>query len=97
MLAVDAPVRVDGLELVGQLARRLARAEEQHAAGLEREVKQRQHLLLHQRLEVDQQVAAGDEVDARERRVVDHVVLREHDHLPQLLDDPVARRRRLTK
>ena len=50
----------------------------------------RQHLLLRRRLEVDEHVAAADEIDARERRVLDHVVRREHDHLAELGDDLVA-------
>ena len=57
------------------------------------EVKQRQHLLLRGRLQVDEQVAAGDEVDAREGRVLDDVVLREHDPLPQLGHHLVTGRR----
>ncbi len=47
-------------------------------------------LLLQHRLEVDQHVAAADQVDARERRVGEHVVAREHAHVADRLADPVA-------
>ena len=45
-------------------------------------------------LKVDEQVAAADEVDPRERRILDDVVRREHDHLPQFGDDLIAARAR---
>ena len=67
----------------------LAGPQEQDAVAVEREVEQRQHLLLHRRLQVDQQIAAGDQIDARERRVANHVVLGVHDHLPQIRHDLV--------
>src|SRR6476469_5569941 len=36
------------------------------------------NLLLHLAIEVDHQIAAGDEVDARERWIAQHAVEREH-------------------
>ena len=66
-LPVDLGVLVDRVELVEQAAGALARAEKQEPAGLQREVEQRQHRLLRVRLEVDQQVAARDQVHLRER------------------------------
>ena len=91
-LAVDLPVAVDGVELVRQLAGRLAGPQEQIAAGLEAEVEQGQRLLLGRGLEVDEQVAAAHQVQAGEGRVADDVVTGEHHHLAQLLADaePVA-------
>ena len=68
-LAVDAPVLVDGLEVAREMAGALARTEEEHPAAVEREVEERERLLLGGRLEVDEEVPAADEVDARERRV----------------------------
>ena len=91
-LAVDLPVVVDRDELVGQRAGRLARAEEQHAARRQPEVEQRHHGALRLGLEVDQEVAARDEVHLRERRVLGDVVAREHDHLAQVVRDLVAAR-----
>jgi hypothetical protein len=78
LLAVEPPMTVEGFEVVGQRADVLARSEQHHALTLQREVKQTQNLLLSDRLQVDQQVAAADQVDARERRVLDHVVRGEH-------------------
>ena len=56
-------------------------------------MEERQDLLLRRRLQIDEEVAAGDEVDAGEGRVLDDVVLREDDQLAQLGDDLVAARR----
>src|SRR5215207_11570532 len=71
-------------------ARALARAEEQDPTRLQGEVEQREDRLLRVRLQVDQQVAAGDEVHLRERRVTNEVVRREDDALAQRLRDLVA-------
>ena len=49
-----------------------------------------QRLLLQARLEIDQQIAATDEVHARERRVGDEILPREDHHLAQRLVDAVA-------
>src|SRR3989442_11656567 len=49
-----------------------------------------ERLLLQTRLKINQQVAATDEVHARERRVADEILPGEDDHLAQRLDDPVA-------
>ncbi len=86
-LLVELPVLVDDLEVVSERADRLARPEEEGAAPVEREVEEGQHLLLRGGLQVDEEVAAGDHVHAREGGVFDHVVLGEHDHLPELGDD----------
>ncbi len=69
VLAVHAPVVVDRLEVVNERARALARPEEDDAAAVEREVKEAEHLLLRGGLQVDEQVAAAHEIDAREGRV----------------------------
>ena len=52
-------------------------------------MEQRQHTLLHRRLEVDEEISAGHQVDTREGRILDDVVLREDDHLPDLGHDLV--------
>ena len=49
-----------------------------------------QRLLLQARLQINQQIAATDQVHARERRVADQILPRENDHLAQGFDDPVA-------
>ena len=90
LLAVDLVLAVERGEQLGEAADRLGRAQPQEAVWLQRVVKNREHFLLQARLEVDQQVAAGDEVQARERRVADEVLAREHHHFAQRLGDAVA-------
>ena len=50
----------------------------------------RHHLLLQHRPEVDEHVAAADEVEPRERRVLRQVLAREHAHFADRLRDLVA-------
>ena len=89
-LAIDFPVGVEMLELVGQLAWALAGPEEENPSGLQTKVEQRHRLLLGQRLEIDHQVAATDQVQLGEGGVLDDVVRGEDHHLPQFLRDLVA-------
>ncbi len=89
-LAVELPAAVDGAELLRQHPRRLARAQEEHAARLQREVEEREHAPLRLLIEVDQQVAAGDQVELGEGRVAQHVVVREHHRVAELLGHPPA-------
>ena len=91
VLAVDAPVHVHGLVVIHQGPDVLARAEHQHPVALQREVEQAEHLLLGVGLQIDQQVPARHQIDARERSVLDHVVRREHHALSQLGRHLVAR------
>ena len=49
-----------------------------------------ERLFLPTRLEIDQEIAAADEVYVREGRVADEILPREDDHLAQRLVDPVA-------
>ena len=46
--------------------------------------------LLHRPIQIDQQVAAGDQIEVRERRILDDVVMREQHQLAQLAADAVA-------
>src|SRR6266446_1414532 len=55
-------------------------------------MQQRDDLLLKRRLQVNEQVAAGDQVEAGKRRVADHAVRREDAHLAQILDQMIATR-----
>ena len=84
-LGVDLVLLVHRLEQVGEAADRFRCAQEQEPSGLERVVERGERLLLQARLEIDQQVPATDEIHARERRVADEVLPREHDHLAQRL------------
>ena len=70
----DAMTLVDGSEEVAEMRDVLRRTEEQETTRSQRIVKGRDDLVLHFHAEIDQQVAAGDKVDARERRIADHAV-----------------------
>ena len=50
----------------------------------------RQHQVLHVRAEIDQQIAAGDQVDAGKRRILQDAVVREKHGVTQLLAYPVV-------
>jgi hypothetical protein len=56
----------------------------------QRVVEQRDHAVLQIRGQVDQQVAAGDQVQLRERGVLQQVVNREQADLTQVVDDAVG-------
>jgi hypothetical protein len=56
----------------------------------ERVVERRERLFLQARLEIDQEVAAANQVDARERRVGDETLAGEHHHFAERLAYPVA-------
>src|SRR5204862_609576 len=68
-------------------ADRLRAAEPQESGQVEGVVEDREQLLLSLRVEIDHQVAAGDQIDARERRCGQHVVLREDALLANALGD----------
>ena len=53
-------------------------------------MQQRDELLLHRRLEIDEEIATTDHVEPGERRVADQALLREHDGVAQLLVDLIA-------
>ena len=85
------PVRLgDRLEPVAELRDRLGPAEEQDAAVAQREIEQSQDLLLRLRLQIDQQIAAGHQVEARKRRIGQHILRRKYHQRAQLRCDPVA-------
>src|SRR6185369_5132298 len=65
--AVKPPVLVDRLVAAGQRPGGLAGPQEEEARPVEGEVKQGEDLLLGRLLEIDEEVAAADEIDARER------------------------------
>ena len=68
----------------------LRRAEEQLAFGPQREMEDVERPDLRVARQVDQQVAAGHQVEARERRILQQVVHREQHRLAHLAADPVA-------
>src|SRR5690606_30396473 len=63
----------------------LAAPEEQHAAIAQSEMKALEYLRLKVGTEVDEHVSTGNQIDSQERRIVDQVVAREHDHVAQPL------------
>ena len=87
---VDLGLALQHGKQVALFARRLRRAQEQHAARLQGIVKQRDQLLLQFCAQVNQQVAATDQVELGERRVLDHVLLREHQQVTNAFVDPVG-------
>src|SRR5262249_35784992 len=68
----------------------LRRAHEQETVGLERIVKRGADLRLQVAVEIDEQVAAGDQVDVRERGVLQQAMLGENDEVAHLAPDPVV-------
>ena len=72
------------------LADSLGRAEEKEPAGVQRVVEDRNEPLLQIRAEVDHEVAATDEVELRERRILDDVLLGEDEQVADPLVDAVA-------
>jgi hypothetical protein len=56
----------------------------------QREMEQSYHPLLRLGLEVDQQVAAGDQIEPREWRIAKQVLRRENDEFAQIFSDPIG-------
>lgn len=93
-LAVDQRLGRDGGELAGRAAETLRASQHQESARRQRVLQQRDRFLLELRVEVDQDVAAGQQIDPRVGRVARHVVRGEDAELPQRLGDLVAAGRR---
>ncbi len=87
-LPVDAPFLVDDRE-ERLLARGFGRPQHQVARGLQRVMEDRHQPLLLRGIEIDQHVAAGDEIEAGEGGIAGQVVPREHTHVAQRLGDLV--------
>ncbi len=83
--AEDPVLLLDRHEQFVELADVLRRAEKKVAARTQRIVKRRDHLVLHVGAEIDQQVAARHEVDARKRRVANHAMRRENAEIAYVL------------
>src|SRR5262245_11826688 len=67
----------------------LLASQKQVAARPQRIMKQRNDLPLQTRLEVDQQVAARDQIETRKRRIANNAVIRKDAHIAQLFDDAI--------
>ena len=79
-----------GLEQTGP-NRRLGVPKKEEAPRTQGEMEQRADLLLKLAVEVDQEVAARDEIEPQERRIPDHAVLLEQHELPDAVAHAVAR------
>ena len=89
-LAEDLLLLVDGLEELGEAGDRLRAAQDEVAVLAQPVVETGDHPALQGGAEVDQQVAAADQVEVGERRVARHVVAREDAQLANGLVDLVA-------
>ncbi len=72
------------------LARCLGAAQHQQAAGVQAAVEQVRQFLLHAAFQVDQQVAAGQDVELGKRPVAGDALLRKDNHGPNVFADYVA-------
>ena len=81
---------VHRLKQLRERANRFGRAQEEKSFRSKGVMKRWHDLFLQTGFEIDQQVAATDEVDARERRVAQEILPGENDRLTQRLADAVA-------
>ena len=80
----------DRLEAIRNAADRFGGAEKEHASLAQREMEEGQNFPLRLRAQVDEQIAAGDEIEAGERRVGQQALTREHHRLTQFAHDLIA-------
>src|SRR5437762_14388106 len=82
---------IDRREQVGESADGLRRAKQEKAVRVQRVVERRDHAFLQRRGEIDEQIAAADKIDSRERRVDRDVLLREKTEVAKCLVHAVSR------
>ena len=87
---IELPLLVDDIEERGQRADRFARAEEEVAARPQRIRQQRDHATLQVGAQINEHVATGHEVHARERRVLEEIVAGEDHAIAQRTTHLVA-------
>src|SRR5581483_4180283 len=80
-LRKDAPLQIDRREVARARGEDLRLAQEEITLRAEREVEGGEDASLRRRVEVHERVAGDEEVDARDRRILDEVVAAE-DHRP---------------
>ncbi len=90
MPAIESGLLVDDPEQRFLLEDALRFAEEQEGTRVERVVEHRQQARLQLALEVDQDVAATDQIEAQEGRVLHQILAREDHRIAQALVDLVA-------
>ncbi len=84
---INSRLTVDGAKHIRRIIRAFGRTEKQIAERSQGKVKSAANMLLQLTIEIDQHVSAGDEIDARERRVFEKAVLGEQDHVAQFAND----------
>ena len=84
------PFPVDDSKERFELPDRFGRTEEQDAVRLQGIVEQRQEFLLCLGFQIDQEIAAGQEVQLRKGGIGQDVMSRKHDQIPNLLLNPVT-------
>jgi hypothetical protein len=87
---IDAPFLRNGVKQVLSSPDRFRVTEKQVSVLAQREVEQSYHPLLRLRLEVDQKVAAGDQIESREWWIAKQVLRRENDEFAQILFDLIG-------
>ena len=87
---INLRLAVDRCEQVAEVAHALGRAQKQDSLGIERIVENRQHLLLQRGIKINQHIAAGDQIDMGEGRILKQVLPGKHTGIPDALIDPVA-------
>src|SRR5262249_11658633 len=87
---IDARLAIQWSEQAGEGTDRLGAAEKQDATRAQAVVKQRDELLLQLRGQVNEQIAARQDVQLREGRIHDDVLWGKDHHLSDLFADPVA-------
>src|SRR5207302_7649240 len=86
----NAALSIERCKQLGMLGQRLGGAEKQITARAERVMKHRHEPLLQLLVEIDQEIAARDQIDAREGRVADYAVRRKDAEVPHVLAQRVA-------
>src|SRR5260221_1923178 len=85
----DAVLLVERSEQIAVAGDRLRQAEEEEPVGPERVVEDRYKPGLQLRLEIDQQIAAGNQIEARERRIAENAFRKEGATVPHILSHAV--------
>src|SRR5215471_20715227 len=87
---IDTRGAINAAEQTGRIVRSFRGAEKNKAARIEGIMEGAAHLLLQFAIEIDQHVAAGDQIDMRERRILEQIVDGEQDDVAHLLPNAVV-------
>ena len=84
---VDFPFVVKRIEILGHVAGGFAGSQKQDAPGVQGKIEQLQGFFLQHALEIDEQVAAAEQIDVGEGRILDDVVPGKDHHFPDVAVD----------